>query len=426
MTQGTFITGMGIVCSIAHDTDEFSSALQDGVCGIESLRPVSNQSASGHIGATIRDFSLEKQLLACKLPAPLAEKANECARRAPKPIQTSVLAALQAWQQAQLHDRPVPADRIAIVVASDNACQAYQFESIVQFQQTPEYLSPRYALHALTTDCVGTISEIFSIHGEGFCVGGASASGNVAIIKGMQLLQLGLADVCVVVGASSDLSPLALQGFHNLGAMGGKRFQDQPRQACRPFDEQHEGFIPGQGSGCLILESGQSVANRSAVRLARILGGSLLLDGNRLSNPSESGEARAMQHCLRLAAIEPHQVDYINSHGTSSPLGDVTELKAIRQVFHGHLARLWINSTKGLTGHCLFSAGVIEAIACVLQMQGRFLHPNMNLNDSIDREFRFVGATAIEATVDIAMSNSFGFGGINSSVLLEAQRADQR
>jgi len=419
--QNTFITGMGTVCSIAQNTDEFSSSLRHGVCGIGYLPQASSQLGSVNIGAAIKNFSFNRQLSCHDLPAHIVEKADECARRAPYPIQTSVLAALQAWQQAQLHDRPIPEHRIAIVVASDNACQAYQYESILQFQQAPEYLSPRYALHALATDYVGTISEILSIQGEGFSVGGASASGNVAIVKGMQLLQLGLADACVVTGALSDLSPLSLQGFHNLGAMGGKRFRNQPEQACRPFDEQHEGFISGQGAGCLILESGQSAEKRGAVKFARILGGSLLLDGNRLSNPSEAGEARSMQLCLQQAGIEPHQVDYINTHGTSSPLGDITELNAIRQVFRNHLAELWINSTKGLTGHCLFSAGVIEAIACILQMQGSFLHPNINLDKPIDREYRFAGGTAIDARIDIAMSNSFGFGGINSSILFETQ-----
>lgn len=422
--QNTFITGMGTVCSIAQNTDEFSSSLRRGVCGIGYLPQVpqaSSQPGPVNIGAAIKEFSFSRQLSCSDLPAHMLEKADECAARAPYPIQTSVLAALQAWQQAQLHERPIPEHRIAMVVASDNAYQAYQYESMLRFQQAPEYLSPRYPLHALATDHVGTISEILSIQGEGFSVGGASASGNVAIVKGMQLLQLGLADACVVIGALSDLSPLSLQGFHNLGAMGGKRFCGQPEQACRPFDEQHEGFIPGQGAGCLILESEQSIERRGALKFARILGGSLLLDGNRLANPSEAGEARSMRLCLEQAGIAPHQVDYINTHGTSSPLGDITELDAIRQVFQNHLAELWINSTKGLTGHCLFSAGVIEAIACILQMRDSFLHPNINLDKPIDRECRFVGGTTIDARIDIAMSNSFGFGGINSSILFERQ-----
>ncbi|WP_394832289.1 hypothetical protein LVJ94_37805 [Pendulispora rubella] len=419
--QNTFITGMGTVCSIAQNTDEFSSSLRHGVRGIGFLPQASSQPGSVNIGAAIKDFSFNRQLSCSDLPAHILEKADECAGRAPYPIQTTVLAVLQAWRQAHLHDRPIPEHRIAMVVASDNACQAYQYESMLQFQQAPEYLSPRYPLHALATDYVGTISEIFSIQGEGFSVGGASASGNVAIVKGMQLLQLGLADACVVAGALSDLSPLALQGFHNLGAMGGKRFHDKPDQACRPFDEQHEGFIPGQGSGCIILESEESIKKRGVLQFARVLGGSLSLDGNRLANPSEAGEARSMRLCLQQAGIEPHQVDYINAHGTSSPLGDITELDAIREVFRNELAELWINSTKGLTGHCLFSAGIIEAIACVVQMQDGFLHPNINLDEPIDRECRFVGGTAIDARIGIAMSNSFGFGGINSSILFEKQ-----
>jgi malonyl-ACP decarboxylase len=266
---------------------------------------------------------------------------------------------------------------------------------------------------------VAVLSELLSIRGEGFVVAGASASGNVAILKASQLIQLGIVDVCVIVGALSDLSPLALQGFYNTGAMGGKRFKSLPNKACRPFDKSHEGFIYGQGCGCVILEAAESVKKRGIKPFAKLLGGALLLDGHSLPDPSEVGEIKVMTHCLELACIKPHEVDYINAHGSSSPLGDITEINAIKQVFSHEINKIWINSTKGLIGHCLFAAGVIEAIACVVQMQNNFIHPNINLVNAIDNICLFAPKQAMSSNIYIAMNNSFGFGGINSSLLLK-------
>ncbi len=222
----------------------------------------------------------------------------------------------------------------------------------------------------------------------------------------------------MVVGAMADISPMELQGFYNIGAMGGKRFQNQPEKSCRPFDKDHEGFIYGQSAGCLILESAESVIRRHAIAHAEILGGVLLLDGNRLSDSNEEGETRVMQAALKYSNNNIDQVDYINTHGSSSPLGDKVELKAIRNVFQDDVSRIWLNSTKSLTGHCLYSAGIIETIASVLQMENGYIHPNLNLDNPIDSECRLNGLKSVEADINIAMNNSFGFGGINSSIII--------
>jgi malonyl-ACP decarboxylase len=271
----------------------------------------------------------------------------------------------------------------------------------------------------MDTDHVGTVSEIFKIQGEGFTVGGSSASGNLAIIKGHQLIQLELVEACLVIGALADLSPLELQGFYNVGAMGGKRYRDQPAQACRPFDRDHEGFIYGQAGGCLVLESFASARKRGIPVLAEIVGASLLLDANRLPNPREEGEVRVMEAALAQAKVKPGQIDYLNAHGTSSPLGDETEVKAIKRVFKENLPGLWINSTKGLTGHCLTAAGVIESIAVIIQMQQGFVHPNLNLENPIDSQCRFSRKESNRVSIDISMSNSFGFGGINTCLIFK-------
>lgn len=421
MKQRVFITGMGVINSIANSITDFENSLREGRWGIGFLQNKSG-TATVNIGAEIRDFSfgllLQNFAMLSEVPGDVISKAKKCAQRSPYAIQVAVSALLEAYVQAQLFQKPIINDKIGIIVAGSNLTSCVQAGFYPKFEQEPEYLSPMYALQFMDTDHIGTISEIFDITGEGFTVGGASASGNIGIIKGFQLIQLGIVDACIVIGALADLTNMELQGFYNIGAMGGKKFCNEPEKACRPFDIEHEGFIYGQASGCLILESMESVQKRKIAPIAEMLGGSIFLDGNRLSDPNENGEIKAMVTALEQANITAKEVDYINTHGTSSPLGDETELKAIKKVFMKETRRVWINATKGLTGHCLFSAGVVEAIASIIQMNAGFIHPNINLENPIDTDFLFGGKTSTKAEVNTTMSNSFGFGGINTSIIL--------
>lgn len=420
MKDGVFVTGMGVHCSVADNVGQFADALRRGRSGIDFIDEQDGFRRGVGIGALVKAFSLSDKLSQQDfLTQELCDSISKCALRSPAAIQSGVYTTAQAWVDADLHQRGVDAENIGLVVSCDNSVQQYQYDSFLKYQKTPEYLSPRYALHALETDHVGTISEIFGIRGEGFTVGGASAGGNVALIKALQLLQLELVDVCVVVAPLTALSPVAMQGFHNLGAVGGKKFAEFPDQACRPFDRDHEGFIYGQGSASLILESEKSVFSRGLKATTQLLSGKLNLDGNRLSNPNKAGEVEAMRCCLSMAGISTWQVDYINTHGTSTPLGDEIELEAIKAVFGESEKMPWLNSTKGLIGHCLFSAGLIEAVATVIQMQEQFIHPNLNLRNKIDKECRFASDVASELKISYAISNSFGFGGINSSILFK-------
>jgi malonyl-ACP decarboxylase len=305
-----------------------------------------------------------------------------------------------------------------LIVAGQNSTQNYQYNLIPKYKENPEYLSPRYALEFLETNQVGILSELFGIKGEGFVIGGASATGNVGLIKACQSIRSGLVEVCLVVGVIADLSPMDIQGFINIGAMGGKKFINHPEKACRPFDYQHEGFIYGQAGACIILESESSAYKRGVPLLAEIKGSSFNLDGNSSADPNVDGEIIVMIRALEQSGFSPSEIDYLNTHGSSSPLGDETEAEAICHVFGNHINNMWINATKGLIGHCLYSAGIAEVLATVLQMEKGFLHPNKNLDKPINDELKFCGAKAINHKINIAMSNSFGFGGINTSIVL--------
>jgi malonyl-ACP decarboxylase len=209
---------------------------------------------------------------------------------------------------------------------------------------------------------------------------------------------------------------LELEAFAILGAASSGRWQDDPAGACRPFDQGHNGFVWGQGAGCVVLESPESIDGRRV--LGELVGASLVLDGNHLSNPSQQGEIRAMQLALDSGDLNPEHIGYINAHGTASPLGDGIECAAIKSLFRDRLPEIWVNSTKSLTGHCFSASGLIELIACVVQLNNSFAHPNRNLDSPIDRELKLVSLKAEPLSAEYALSNGFGFGGMNSSVVM--------
>lgn len=421
MKQPIAITGLGIVSAIGNNVDAFATALKEGKCGIASLEAGDGPAISPSLGAMITDFSVDSALERVDgFSEDFLKNFRIATMRAPVGIQYTSVSALEAWCCAGLHRRAPAPENIGIVVGGSNLSQQYTFELMDKFSKNPLYLNPRYPLHYMDTDHVGTVSHVLGIRGEGFTVGGASASGSVALVKGMQMIRRGDMEVCLVIGAMANLSPMEMQGFHNIGAMGGRKFKEQPLNSCRPFDSSHEGFIYGQGCGCMVLESLSSVKHRGGDVLALLSGGFQCLDGNCLSNPDEEGEVRAMTMAMRQAKVEPAEIDYVNTHGSSSPLGDRTEVRALKRIFGDHLGDVWINSTKSLTGHCLSSAGMIESIATIVQMSRGFVHPNLNLEQPIDDCCRFVGEKSEPVAITTALKNSFGFGGINTSLVFRA------
>ncbi len=408
---------MGVFSSLGQGLSVFTKALIEGRSGIAASSRFPELSFS-LAAAELKNFDFNTIVFSHDLPPSLLAAAQKMGRRATISIQASIIAALEAWYEAGLHRRAKDSSRIGLVVAGQNTTQGYTYNQYSTFKKNPHYFSPSYALQFMDTNQIGILSEIFHIEGEGFTVGGASASGNIALLHGHRLIQQGLVDICMVIGAAADLSPLELQGFCNIGALSTSGlFQKEPEKICRPFDCDHSGFIWGQASGCLILESRIKAKEELVPSYGEIAGAGMTLDASHSSTPNRLGEAKAMQQALDRSTKKPCDIQYINAHGSSSPLGDKTELAAIRNVFGEHLSNIWINSTKSLVGHCLWSAGIIEAIATLIQMKEGFVHPNINLDHPIDDTYRFAGKQKERATIDAAMSNSFGFGGINSSII---------
>lgn len=413
------ITGMGVVNSIGNNIQEFCDALKSGKSGIEQIDK--QGSSSLKLGGYIKNFNfnnLLEQRYGEECYKNIKKHALKIGKRSSIAVQCGLISSLEAWEQAKLWDKSINPERIGIILCGNNISNNTSFRTYYEVLDDLEYVSPSYAQYFMDTDQMAAVSELLNIKGEGYTTGGASASGNVGIINGCRLIHQGIVDVCLVIGPVADISDLELNAFINIGALGGKKYSNNPNKVCRPFDLEHNGFVYGQGTGCLVLESLNSAQNRGVTYFANVLGGAVALDANRGTNPSRDGEVRVMTQALQIAGVGKNQVDYINAHGSSSPLGDEVEVKAIKDVFYEHLNHIKINSTKGLTGHCLFSAGVIEAIATILQMNHGFLHPNLNLKHPIDSDVNFVGDKYEISDIRYSVSNSFGFGGINSSIVL--------
>jgi malonyl-ACP decarboxylase len=407
------VTGMGIVSAAGTGIAAFAAALREGRC---AARPFGGQGRLAAIpAATLAGFDLDEALASSgDIPAALVQRARRAARRAPLPVRAAVAAAVQAWHGAGLA-RGAPEDT-CLVVAGHNVNQRYGAEVRAKFAERPEHLSPAYAVHFLDTDHVGTLSEVLELRGEGLTVGGASASGNVGLLHGLRLVRSGDAPACLVVGAMMDLSEMEMAAFESIGALSPGDPGGDPARACRPFDEWRSGFVYGQASACVVLEPAAAARARGAAILGELCAGSLVLDGTRGTDPSVEGEARAMTLALARAGVPAERIDYVNAHATASRLGDEVELAALERVFGA--ASPWLNSTKAITGHTLSAAGVVEAIATLIQMSEGFIHPNPNLDDPMRTRCRLAGKTHEHAQAAIALSNSFGFGGIHTSIVL--------
>jgi len=407
------VTGVGVRVANAADIAAFTEVLAAGRSGVTEVAGPDQPSLGAEL--TDLDFSGEARRRSA-LGEQLLDRAGRIGRRATLTAQASLLVAMQAWEHAALHLRPLDPERISIVVAGHNLAGRYTEGQWRQLAGNPAYLRPSTALQHQDSFGVAAVSSALGITGEGSTVGAASASGNAALIHGIRLLVTGAADACLVVGAVTELSSLQRRAYLNLGAMAAWDEHRDAATQCRPFDAGRAGFVPGQGAAAALLETTASAAQRGQPALATVLGGATRLDANHSADPSVAGEVSAMAAALRVAGLDAGDVDYLNAHGTGSPLGDDTEVQAIQEVFHGVLDRVWVNATKAITGHCLSSAGVVEAVATIAQLRGGFVHPNPNLSAPVG-PLRFARTKAAPATIEVAMSNGFGFGGFNTSVL---------
>jgi 3-oxoacyl-(acyl-carrier-protein) synthase len=282
------------------------------------------------------------------------------------------------------------------------------------------------SLHGLDTDHAGCVSEVLGVRGPIYTVGAACASGNTALRCAVDEIRHHDVQAAIVAGAVLDFSPLDLHAMALMGAITFQNFNDQPQAASRPWDVRREGFVPAHGGGVMVLEPLAAAVKRGARIYAEIVAVEANSDGSHLPQPSEEGQTRLMRRVLEKAQVAPEEIDYINAHATSTPLGDVTEVRSIKNVFGEHAYKLKLNATKSMLGHTCWSAPIVESIAAILQMNAGKLHPSINI-DELDPEvdLEICRGRVVEAPVKYVMKNSFGFGGINCvSILKKFDRSE--
>jgi malonyl-ACP decarboxylase len=378
--------------------------LLNGESAFAVMQRLGRQRDSAYLGAEIRDIGLS------------AEITRQTLRAASLSAQAALFVLLEAWIEARLYD--VDPRRIGLIVGGSNIQQRELTQVHEAYRDSPAFLRPTYALSFMDSDLCGFCTAQFGIRGLAYTVGGASASGQLAIVQAAQAVIAEQVDVCIAVGALMDLSHWECRAFRAIGAMGSDRYANEPGLACRPFDRDHDGFIFGESCGAVVIESQESSRRRGLKPYGALAGWGIAMDGNRNPDPSMEGEMRAIQIALDTAGWRPSQVDYVNPHGTGSVTGDRTELQAL----HGcGLAGVFLNATKSLIGHGLSAAGTVEVIATLLQMQAGRLHPTHNLENPIEPAFQWVKEKQADHQIEKALTLSMGFGGINTALCWERE-----
>lgn len=414
------VTGMGIVTTIGQNLREYQDGLMAGCSGITRWKKMDERILS-KVGGDMSEFDFGAHVarVGTHYPADLVQKATKLLRVTPLSGRLAMAAALQAYVDAGLNVTELEPERFGHVLGGSNLNLSHTFENTRTLLQEPEFIDPLYGLIFLDTDVLSVVSELLSAKGPCFSVGGACASGSYGLIAGMDLLRSGRADVVMVTGAAQEMAPVSLQGWGIMEAISYRSFNDEPTRASRPFDARREGFVPSEGSGAIVLEPLNRARSRSAPIYAELLGGAAVSDASRLAKAHVDGEARAMRAALQDAGVDAEQVDYINAHAASTPLGDATEVAAIKAVFGDLAYRIPVNSTKSMVGHCTTAAGVVEFVATVLQMNHDFVHPTINQEEKDpELDLDFVPNVARDHKIRVAISNSFGLGGLNGSLVL--------
>lgn len=407
------VTGAGALTPIGNTLSAFWEALAAGKSGCAPI--------------THFDASKFKTRIACELKGFDAKDHfdRKEARKLDLYAQYAMVAAHEAMQDARLLDSEVDLERAGVVWGSGIGGIGTFWEEAEGFFKgdgTPRF-NPFFIPKMISDIAAGQISIRYGFRGPNYSVVSACASSTHAIIDATNLIRLGKADVFITGGSEAAINPPGVGGFGAMMALSTRN--DDPQGASRPFDKERDGFVMGEGAGVLILEELEHAQRRGAKIYAEVAGTGMTGDAHHLTapHPEGLGAAKVMQLALEEAGVRPEDVDYVNVHGTSTPLGDVAEIKALEGVFGESVyGKVSISSTKSMTGHLLGAAGAVEALACLFAMQKRIVPPTINLNnldEAIDPRIDLTPNKAKERRVNCVLSNTFGFGGHNSSIVFK-------
>ena len=409
MKKRVVVTGIGAITPIGTGKDVFFKALEDGVSGLGSITKFDASEYDTKIAAEVKDFE------------PNAYIDKKEAKRMDRFTQFAVAASKLAIEDAVLDTNAIDQNRFGVVLGSGiGGIETLEKEYEKLATKGPNRVSPFFIPMMISNIGAGQISMTFGAKGPNTTVVTACASSTNSIGEAFRIIQGGHADVMITGGAEASITPLAIAGFCAMKAMSTRN--ETPQKASSPFDKNRDGFVMGEGAGILILEELEHAVKRGAPIYAEMVGYGMSADAYHITAPAPGGEgaARSMKNALADAGLSPNDVDYINAHGTSTPYNDKFETLAIKSVFEQHAYELAVSSTKSMTGHLLGAAGGIEAIACIMAITKGVIPPTINLeNPDPECDLDYVANKAKVREVDVALSNSLGFGGHNATIILK-------
>ena len=406
------VTGLGALTPLGKTLPEFWDGLQNGVSGCDYIQQFDVSKFKTRFACEVKDFD----------PTQYLDRKE--ARKVDRYCQFALIASDEAVKDAGITKENVDPDRVGVIFASGIGGLITFQEEVINFASgdgTPRF-NPFFIPKMILDIAAGQISMRNGFRGPNYAVVSACASSTNAIIDAFDTIRLGKADIIVTGGSEAVISAAGVGGFNAMKALSERN--DDPKTASRPFDKDRDGFVMGEGSGVLILEKLEHALARGAKIYCEIAGGGATADAYHITapHPEGLGAKNVMNDALRDAGMKPEDIQYINVHGTSTPLGDIAETKAILSVFGDQAYHLNISSTKSMTGHCLGAAGALEAIACILAVTKNIVPPTINHftdDPELDPKLNFTFNTAQEREVNAALSNTFVFGGHNASVIIK-------
>ena len=401
------ITGLGVVTPLGHQLDVFWNHLVAGQCGIDRITAFDAAPFDTQIAGQVKEFDL----------APAFPSPKEI-RRTDRYSQFGIYAGWSALKDSGLELEKENLDEVGVFLGSGIGGLATTSEQHkILLERGPGRMSPFTIPMLIGNMASGLISMYFNLRGPNFATCSACATANHAIGEAWRTIKAGDASVMFAGGSEAAVIPIGIGGFCAMRAMSTRN--DNPKHASRPFDKDRDGFVMGEGAGVLVLEELEHAKKRGAKIYCEISGYGNTADAHHLTSPSPGGEgaARCMKMALRTGGLNLEDVNYINAHGTSTPVGDIAETQAIKSVFGEHAKKLAVSSTKGATGHMLGAAGAVEMAACALAIKNSIVPPTINLqNPDPECDLDYVPNTAREMPVNAIVNNSFGFGGHNSTI----------
>lgn len=413
MKRRIVITGMGAVTPIGIGLTEYWDALKSGRSGAGKVTFFDTADYTSQIDSEVKNFDPEKYI------------DKKSVRRMDRFTQFAIAAAEMAIKDAKLDQPGIDPERVGIIVGSGiGGLSTIEEEHSVLKERGARRVSPFLIPRLITNIAPGEIAIRWGFLGPNYAVSSACATSNHAIGDALRLLRYGDADVIVAGGSEAAITPLGYAGFCSARTLSTRN--DEPQKASRPFDLNRDGFVMGEGAGIVVLETLEHAVARGATIYAELAGYGATDDAYHITAPNPEGTSavKAMKLALKDAGVEPHEVQYINAHGTSTNLNDKTETKALKMVFGDHAKKLAISSTKSMTGHLLGAAGVVELVATVLCMKNNTAHPTINYETpDPECDLDYVPNTARPMKIDCALSNSLGFGGHNAVLVVKRYAA---